>query len=76
MDFSQALEDLMEGRVVARRSWPGDQYVAAQIPDANSKMSHPYLYVGAVASQARVPWQPTQVDLFASDWFEVRGIQL
>lgn len=51
-----------------RAGWnaPG-QWIAAQFPDINSKMGAPYLYL-CNAQGVKVPWVPSQGDLFARDW--------
>jgi len=46
----------------------------AQRPDQNSKMTHPYLYMTVPDCEEgtrKLPWQPSQVDLFAEDWIEI-----
>jgi hypothetical protein len=71
---------LYAGKKIARENWNGKGiFVAAQIPDENSKMSSPYLYIdttglqsdNADAPRSCVPWAPSQTDMFACDWVVV-----
>lgn len=73
--FSDALLHLKNGCKVARKGWnarnladPVNLYVEAQFPDEHSKMGRPYLFIVA-SEDSRVPWIPSQTDLFADDWF-------
>ena len=75
MDFGYALNALKEGRKVAREGWNGkDMWLELQVPDENSKMTLPYIYIeypaGHVAypEGSRVPWLASQADLLAYDW--------
>lgn len=70
MNFSEALELLKDGKILYRNGWNGfGLRVTAQFPDANSKMGSPYLYIDAKSlGGSKVPWQPSQTDLFAEDW--------
>jgi hypothetical protein len=74
-DFSYALNSLKQGCEVTRDGWNGKGLkVAAQIPDENSKMGNPYLYIDATAMGGKLtPWTPSQTDLFAEDWHRVDG---
>lgn len=68
LDFGEALHALRAGHKVARVGWNGpDQWVALQTPDANSKMSLPYLYIRTVTGEL-VPWLASQTDLLTKDW--------
>jgi hypothetical protein len=42
-------------------------YLALQVPDANSKMTLPYVYMKTVLGDL-VPWLCSQTDLLADDW--------
>jgi hypothetical protein len=42
-------------------------WLALQVPDANSKMSRPYIYMKTVNDEL-VPWVASQSDLLAADW--------
>lgn len=66
--FETALANLKQGRAVTRRGWNGaGQYIKMQVPDDNSKMSLPYLYIRTVQGTL-VPWLASQTDLLANDW--------
>jgi hypothetical protein len=72
MTFSAALEYIKEGSKLTRTGWNGpQQYIKLQRPDANSKMSLPYIYIRTVQGDL-VPWLASQTDLLADDW-EVVG---
>lgn len=61
------------GETVAREGWNGkDQYLSMQVPDANSKMTLPYIYITTV-QRDRVPWLCSQTDLLANDWCLTTG---
>ena len=51
--------------------WKEDVVIRIQFPDENSKMTAPYLYVES--RFGRVPWIPTQIELFSRDWIIVYG---
>lgn len=80
-DFSVALGYLKNGHQVSRRGWNGKGlFITMQVPDENSKMTKPYLYIttpvgstnqfGEVNDkEQRVPWLVSQTDLLSSDWF-------
>lgn len=68
MDFGQALSYLKSGRRISRAGWNGrGQYLELQVPDSNSKMQRPYIYISPVDG-ALVPWVASQSDLLADDW--------
>ena len=73
MGFGHALEAMKKGLKVARAEWHTDgMYLQVQMPDENSKMTSPYLFLtvehDGTAGCWRFPWNPTSVDLFADDW--------
>jgi hypothetical protein len=82
MNFGQALELFKEGKSVTRKGWNGKGlYVTAQIPDSFSKMTRPYLFMTCPKGSTnhfgqqerdfeRIPWIPSQTDIFAEDWEE------
>jgi hypothetical protein len=73
MDFSDALRAVKTGNRIARAGWNGPgQWVALQVPDENSKMGRPYLYISPVGG-GLVPWLVSQTDLLAEDWYVVTG---
>lgn len=73
-DFGDALHFMKHGSKMARRGWNGQGLsVQAQFPDEHSKMGNPYLYIDATALGGTLnPWVPSQTDLFATDWYEVK----
>lgn len=71
MTFGEALERLKARNKVSRESWNGrGQFLELQVPDANSKMTIPYIYITTVQGD-RVPWVASQTDLISNDWFLV-----
>lgn len=67
-DFTLVLKKLKEGRRAARKGWNGKgQFIQLQVPDENSKMGLPYLYISTVDGKL-VPWIANQTDLLAEDW--------
>ncbi len=77
MNFGQALEELKNGGKVARAGWNGKGiFIELQRPDANSKMTHPYIYINTTGLQTDnqyapknlVPWLASQTDMLAEDW--------
>lgn len=74
MPFGDALIALKEGKKVARARWNANHVLEMQVPDENSKMGLPYIYmtIGSEAADLqgkRVPWVASQTDLLAEDWF-------
>jgi hypothetical protein len=78
MDFGQALRALKEGKRVARKGWNGTgMWLKLQKPDANSKMTLPYVYIEypvnpnhhAYPNGSRCPWLASQTDMLSEDWF-------
>lgn len=70
MDIGQALDHLRNGGYVTRQGWNGpNQCLHLQVPDANSKMTLPYIYITTVQGD-RVPWLASQTDILATDWRE------
>ena len=72
-DFGQALKWLQHKQKVAREGWNGKgMFISLQIPDANSKMTIPYIYMDSTNSNSNtkvvVPWLPSQSDILAEDW--------
>jgi Protein of unknown function (DUF2829) len=68
MGIGEAIERMYEGDKVARSGWNGkDMYLMLQVPDANSKMTLPYVYM-KTAQGDLVPWLCSQTDLLATDW--------
>lgn len=68
MNFSEALNCLKGDLRVARRGWNGkNMWIMLQKPDANSKMTLPYVYM-RTATEDFVPWLCSQTDLLSDDW--------
>lgn len=66
--FGDALEALWSLLRVGRKGWNGKgMWLQLQIPDANSKMTLPYIYM-RTAQGDLVPWLCSQTDALASDW--------
>ena len=77
MNFGQALEEMKLGNNVRRMGWNGKGiFLALQMPDENSLMTQPYIYIdthGLItknenAPKGRVPWLASQTDMLAEDW--------
>jgi len=67
-DFGGALAALRNGKKVARTGWNGKgMWIALQIPDENSKMGRPYLYM-STAEGYLIPWVASQTCLLSEDW--------
>jgi hypothetical protein len=67
-DFGWALAMLRSGEHVCRAGWNGKgMWLALQVPDANSKMTLPYIYM-KTADENLVPWLASQTDMLATDW--------
>jgi len=63
-----AVKQMRDGQKVCRDGWNGKgMYLMLQIPDINSKMTLPYVYM-RTAQGDLVPWLCSQTDLLASDW--------
>ena len=63
-----AVKQMQDGQKVSRSGWNGkNMYLMLQVPDANSKMTLPYVYM-YTAQGDLVPWLCSQTDLLAADW--------
>ena len=68
MNFGQAIAALKAGQKVARAGWNGkNMWLGLQEPNANSKMTLPYIYM-YTAQGDLVPWLASQTDVLAEDW--------
>jgi hypothetical protein len=68
MNIGQAVYALRIGQKVARAGWNGkSMYLELQVPDANSKMTEPYVYM-RTAQGGLIPGVCSQADLLAADW--------
>ena len=69
--FGDAIRFLKSGAAVSRIGWNGaNQWIKLQVPDENSKMRSPYIYISPVNGQL-VPWLASQTDLLSEDWYAV-----
>ncbi len=72
--FCAALRALKAGHRVCREGWNGrGLWLELQIPDENSKMTLPYIFISypddaRMYPAARVPWVASQTDILAEDW--------
>jgi len=67
-DIGWAVGTMHNGTRVTRKGWNGkDMYLELQVPDLNSKMTLPYVYMKTVKGDL-VPWLCSQTDLLATDW--------
>jgi hypothetical protein len=67
-DIGWAVQQMYNGSRVCRAGWNGrNMWLALQMPDKNSKMSLPYIFM-STAQGDLVPWLCSQTDLLASDW--------
>jgi len=68
MDIGWAVKRMFLGNKVCRSGWNGKgMYLELQVPDKNSKMTLPYVYIRTVQGDL-VPWLCSQTDLLAIDW--------
>jgi len=66
--FGEAITALKAGKSVSRQGWNGkNMYLKLQVPDANSKMTLPYIYM-FTADKHLVPWLASQTDVLSEDW--------
>lgn len=71
MTFGDAVEALKNGECIAREGWNGKgMWLCLQTPDANSKMTLPYIYMFTADSHL-VPWLASQTDILSDDWHVV-----
>lgn len=68
MGIGEMIKNLWQGHKTKRGGWNGpDQSLELQVPDANSKMTLPYIFINT-AKGDKVPWFASQTDLLATDW--------
>ncbi len=73
-NFESALAALKAGKAVTREGWNGKGlFVTMQVPDENSKMRRPYLFMTPTDGNL-VPWIPSQTDIFGDDWSVVEPV--
>jgi hypothetical protein len=77
LNFGQAIQALKNGFKAARLGWNGKGiFIELQVPDENSKMTSPYIFIDTTglqtenpnAPKSRVPWLASQTDMLAEDW--------
>lgn len=66
MGFDFAMLAVKAGKAVRCGTWNWGTFMKLQVPDANSKMSMPYLYVQG--SLGRCPYSPDNVDIMQNNW--------
>ena len=69
LSFGRALDSVQDNpdtRGMRLPSWKEDVIIKCQIPDENSKMTAPYLYVES--RFGRVPWKETMIEMFSKKW--------
>ena len=82
MDFGDVIRLMKKdhNRKFAREGWNGKGiYIQLQVPDENSKMTLPYIYIvtsnlvtsNPHAPKGVVPWLASQTDMLAEDWIQV-----
>lgn len=72
-NIGEARDLLASGHKVRRAGWNGKgMWLHLQMPDENSKMSLPYVYM-STAQGDLVPWLCSQTDFLAADWERVDG---
>ena len=68
MNFGDAIAALKSGQKVQRSGWNGKgMFLELQVPDENSKMTLPYIYMFTVSGDL-VPWLASQADMLSEDW--------
>ncbi len=84
INFAAALDHLVNGKQsMSRLGWAhdnGTKKITLQKPDKNSMNTDPYFFMtiisppveGKTAAESRVPWSPSNADLLAKDWVEVK----
>lgn len=80
MNFGMVIEALKNGLKVVRNGWNGKgMWIELQVPDTNSKMTRPYIYMvcpkgstkhfgDQIKDFERFPWVPGQTDILSEDW--------
>jgi len=68
LTIGEVVAHLKAGGRVARAGWHGaNMFLTLQVPDANSKMTQPYVYLTTPTGEL-IPWTCSQADLLATDW--------
>ncbi|TXG76591.1 DUF2829 domain-containing protein [Candidatus Dojkabacteria bacterium] len=78
MGFDEALVLLKQGHKLSRVQFRDTCYISVQVPDENSKMSVPYLYMTKKIHKdttnekvINFPFDPSCESIFAEDWYVV-----
>ena len=66
MQFEDALREVKAGKGMRLPQWSPEVVIRCQVPDDNSKMTSPYLYVES--RFGRVPWRETFPEMFDCRW--------
>lgn len=66
MQFEDAFKAMKKGAKIRLTGWKDDVNVSLQVPDVNSKMTAPYMYV--TSRYGQVPWMPTQIEIMSDQW--------
>jgi hypothetical protein len=66
-EIGWAVKQMWNGQAVTRRAWYGKHHIRIQVPDHNSKMNQPYVYITTQRGEL-IPWLASQADLLARDW--------
>lgn len=61
-----AIQDSPKSFGMRLPKWSRDVVIKCQIPEEDSKMTAPYLYVES--RYGRVPWKETMIEMFSRDW--------
>ena len=69
MTFGEAMDNILDGGGMRLEQWSPEVFIRIQHPDENSKMTASYFY--ADSRFGKVPWIPTQIEMFSGEW----GIQ-
>jgi hypothetical protein len=74
MKFGSVITVIESKGKCCRKGWNGKgMYIEGQFPDAHSKMTKPYIFL-KTAQENRIPWTPSQEDIFADDWEVVENV--
>ena len=66
LDFSMALKALKDGKSVFRKGWNPHIWIELQVPDENSKMTKPYIYM--VKNSDKFPCDLSCESIMGEDW--------
>jgi hypothetical protein len=80
MDFGKALEELKQGKKVARKGWNGKGMYLRYIDNRNYKIHEDFTdgcaelsFIAMKTADNRiVPWLASQTDILAEDWEVVK----